>query len=273
MDFIRQTDFQVELGGELVEIKYRWGILSPSLREHLVRGGRAKYYYQGNIPTQGIDVRLGKRVISTAQLETIWKAGDGSGSLVRHNSFNEFVGELLIPDLPRGLLGTVNNKTSFDLSDPDWEKIFQKLDELAPPPRARKETEEGLKKQWMGYLKATNPEDKVTDEYAVWPTATYIDVLQEKADGRLCLYELKTKAAEPLNLYQLKMYWDGLVLAGREPEEAVLIAKSYTTAMEQMAQQMNRMESPRLPGGKGSKSYNFRLATHEEKCLGKMTEE
>src|SRR5699024_2569475 len=78
-------------------------------RDHLVHGKKAKYYYQENIKTQGIDIRLGKRVIATGQLEQIWQTESGH-PLTRHNRFNDFVGEILIPELPRGVLSTLNNK-------------------------------------------------------------------------------------------------------------------------------------------------------------------
>ena len=84
-------------------------------RDKLIKGKKAKFYYQQNQPTQGIDIRLGKRVIATWQFETIWNVS-------RHNSFNDFVGELLIPDLPRGVLSTTNTKTDFNLDDPDLGK-------------------------------------------------------------------------------------------------------------------------------------------------------
>lgn len=53
----------VEVSGKAYKLEYRYGTLDSVKVETLVRGQRAKYYYQGNIPTQGIDIRLGKRVI------------------------------------------------------------------------------------------------------------------------------------------------------------------------------------------------------------------
>src|SRR5699024_4101302 len=57
--------FQVELGGQIVTLTYVYGLLDRSMRDHLVQGGKARYYYQGSQPTQGIDIRLAKRVIAT----------------------------------------------------------------------------------------------------------------------------------------------------------------------------------------------------------------
>ena len=56
-------------------------------------------------------MRLGKRVIATRVFDVIWKTDDGLSQLTRHNNYNDFVGEVLIPELPRGVLTTVNNKS------------------------------------------------------------------------------------------------------------------------------------------------------------------
>ena len=53
--------FELELGGKVVPVEYRYGTLDYDKRDHLVLGGKAKYYYQGNQTSQGIDIRLGKR--------------------------------------------------------------------------------------------------------------------------------------------------------------------------------------------------------------------
>ena len=66
----------------------------------------------------------------------------------------------------------------------------------------------------MKILKAANPEDDVTSEISVWPTGTRVDVVDKGANGKCDIYELKTRKAEPQDLYQLRMYWDGLVLEG-----------------------------------------------------------
>jgi hypothetical protein len=111
---------KIELGGIIYELVYTFGTLDEVKRDKLVRGKKAKFYYQKNMPTQGIDIRLGKRVIATRQFETIWKTEEGRDEqtqLSRHNDYNDFLGELQIPDVPRGILTTVNTKTDFNLDD------------------------------------------------------------------------------------------------------------------------------------------------------------
>ena len=261
--------FPVELGGQVVCVTYRYGLLDTERRDHLIMTPdglvKAKCYYQGNIPTQGIDIRMGKRVIATAQLEQIWRSDRGE-PLARHNCYNAFVGELLLPELPRGVLPTLNNKTGLDLADSGWQNLCGKLNEYMPPKSVKNMSEERLKQRWMDILKAACPTYKVTDECSVWPTGTRIDVVAE-APGKLELYELKAGRAEPQNLYQLKMYWDGLVLQGCQPTHGTLLVQNYSSDLKLMLDQMNRLPPPLTRDGRPSAPYALDIATHAEKHL------
>ena len=47
--------------------------------------------------------------------------------------------------------------------------------------------------------------------------------------------------AEPQNLYQLKMYRDGLVLQGCQPTHGTLLVQNYSSDLKLMLDQMNRL--------------------------------
>ncbi len=254
--------FAVVLDGVEYPLEYQFGSIDPVKRDELVSGSKAKFYYQGNIPTQGVDIRLGNRTIATRQFETIWK--DKSGSQVsRHNGYNDFVGELIIPAVPRGLLTTVNNKTDFNLDDSNWEKIFEELNKFRPPREPRSASEAELRDQWIKMLKATNKDETVTKEVSVWPSGTKIDVYRKKKDGQIIIYEIKIGKGSPEHLYQLKMYWDGLVMDKKEfPEEAILLCSEFDDKLQDMANTMNSMPAP------GSKGYNFTIEKLSDKGLG-----
>lgn len=186
--------------------------------------------------------------------------------IVRHNKYNDFVGELIIPELPRGVLTTVNNKTDFNLDDAGWNQIFELMNEYKPIQKARELGEKELKVKWMRMLKATNPQDRIDDEHYVWNTGVRIDVYRKKAspDSSIILYELKVGSAAPIHLYQLKMYWDGLVIQGEQPNEAILLVEDYNANIEEMANKMNGLTPPLLPNGTLSGSYNFKLTKYNE---------
>ena len=260
--------FKVELGGNEYELTYRHGLIDEVQRDSLFYGKKVKFYYQGNMATQGIDIRLGDRVIATRQLENIWTVADGK-PLSRDNHYNDFVGELLIPGVPRGVLTTVNNKTDFNLEDPDWQKIFDKLNrDFKPHKEATNFTEQELREKWAEMIKATNPNDIVSQEEHVWGTGVRIDVYREEPNHDITIYELKVGGAQALHLYQLKMYWDGLILAGKQPKEAILLVEDFNDSMKKMADDMNTLTPPKYNGVE-TKKYNFIIKRRKDVQLVK----
>ena len=63
--------FTLDIGGHRVDCEYVWGLLDTEIRRTLVLGNATSYYYLGNQPTQGIDIRIGKRTIETRQFDQI----------------------------------------------------------------------------------------------------------------------------------------------------------------------------------------------------------
>lgn len=265
MENTKTVVVSVCLGNQIVPVEYTFGVLSEYKQKTAVDGRPVRFYYQGNVATQGVDIRLGKRVVATGMLCEIWPKGDGF-TPQRHPSLNDFVGEIRIPELPRGLLSTLNNKTGINMADEGWKLVFDELAKYPPQKSEFKTDERKLCENWFNMLKASSPHGRVTDQICVWPTATRIDILREDR-GALEIYEMKVGKGEPLHLYQLKMYWDGMVLAGMQPTEATLIVKEYRSTLEQMVQLMNTMNPPDFPDGTPSEPYNFVLARHAEKHL------
>ena len=68
--------------------------------------------------------------------------------------------------------------------------------------------------------------------------------------------------AEPQNLYQLKMYWDGLVLQGCQPTHGTLLVQNYSSDLKLMLDQMNRLPPPLTRDGRPSAPYALDIATH-----------
>lgn len=123
----------------------------------------------------------------------------------------------------------------------------------------------------MSMLKATNPYDIISDNVSVWPTGTKIDVYRKiKTTNEIIIYEIKVGKGSPQQLYQIKMYWDGLVLQGEQPKEGILLVEDYSTNLEQMANLMNQMTPSNFPTTKpGAKThqsgpYNFIIRKHSD---------
>lgn len=253
---------EVEVNGELIKMEYEYGTLDEVKRNKLVANDNAQFYYQKNIPTQGIDIRIGKRVIATAQLDTIWEANDGKSKLNRHNNFNEFLGELRVPNQKRGILSTVNNKTDFNLDDPGWHKIFESLEKFPPERQIRDKTEKFIQDKWVKMLNATNPDDTISRERHVWPTGVRIDVYRKIKSSEVIIYELKVGSAQPIHVYQIKMYWDGLILEDEKIKEAVLLVEDYSDLIQEMIGKINtQLKDP------SGNEYNIKIEKYSDKGL------
>jgi len=244
----------VNIEGKNYDLEYRTGLINETKRNQYLTNRGLRLYYQGNLDTQGIDIRLGKRVIATKQLQNIFDKKP-------HNKYNIFLAELLIPELPRNILKTVNNKTDIDFDDQDWLKIFEILAKEYPIPEdPRFAEEEKLRNQWIKKLKSVEANDEVLSDVSVWFSGVKIDVYRKKHDtNAIIVYELKAGVGEPLDLYQLKMYWDGLVMEKRYPSEGILICEKFDSKLKNMADKMNLMTHE-----KDAKPYNFSIKTIEE---------
>lgn len=250
MEGNKSIPIRVTLNGNNYNLNYTTGLIDENRRDIL----GFKSYYQGNTLTQGIDIRLGKRVIATKQLLNIF-------GVKPHNKYNEFVGELVIPDLPRNILKTVNNKTDIDFEDEDWINIFNILKtEHQIPENPRFAEEEELRTQWLRILRNSEPRDSVLSDNHVWFNGVQIDVFRKKYDtGEITIYELKVGKAAAIDLYQLKMYWDGLVKQGESPTTAWLICLSTSDTIEAMVKEINLMKPQ-----EGSNPYIFSIHTLDE---------
>lgn len=251
----------MEIGGKMYQIAYNYGSIDSERANSLMinKDSKLKSYYLQSLATQGIDIRIGKRVIATKVLEHIW-------GVKPHNDHNEFAGELIIPDtIPRGKLKTVTTKTDFKNDDSDWQNIFNYISEKFPLGRTtRKTTEEEFKKELVSQLKRfASEEDIITREKAVFPPGVKIDVYWQKATTKeIKIYEVKTDSATALNLYQLKMYWEGLIENGESPSEGILVCLDYSSAIEEMVKKLNTL----IPK-EGCPKFNFKLVTLKEMGL------
>ncbi|MGB4774725.1 MAG: hypothetical protein WBP45_06120, partial [Daejeonella sp.] len=251
----------IEIGGTIYQILYNYGSLDAEKADsiRINEDSHLKSYYTRTLSTQGIDIRIGKRVIATKVLEHIW-------GVKPHNDYNDFAGELIIPEtVPRGKLKTVTTKTDFKNDDSDWQNIFNQLHEKFPLVRnAKRTTEEEFKKELVLQLKRFAKEDDIiTREKCVWPPGVKIDVYWQKAATKeIIIYEVKTDSATALNVYQLKMYWEGLIENGEIPQEGQLVCLDYNSTIEEMIKKINTL----VPKD-GYPPFNFKLVTLKEMGL------
>lgn len=217
------------------EVVYREGCLDKGKISDATQGWPypLRIYYQGNIPTQGIDICKMGRVIKTGQLSEVWPERQ------RHNDYNQFAGELLLEEEFR----TVNNKIALDPHSTFWQGLVDKLtegDEYNPAKRAGKQTEKDIKDKLKIILEGAVAGSEAQLDRPVWSgSGVKIDIYHNKPKGT-DIYEVKPDTAAPLDVYQLLMYWDGVVAdESKSPELGRLVAKEAPNSVKNIIENLN----------------------------------
>jgi len=213
---------------------------------------RNRLYYYKNVPeSQGVDFRIGKRVVATRLLTEIWRRP-------RHPTLNPFCGEFIVQPISGRIPKTLNNKTSIDFDDEVWIDIADAIRKKVLLPRWKgARTEAELREQLATQLKGhKRPSDIIQQNYPCFGGAgVVIDIYRDetKRTGELIIYETKPGKASPLDAYQLRLYWDGLVVDGKQPTAAILVAKEWTTGVQTIANLLNSVAD------QNGKQYQFEL--------------
>jgi hypothetical protein len=225
----------VEVGGIKAHAKYIVG----ELDEKKTEGDHAPYpldiYYKHNERTQGVDVVVRNKVILTHQLEELWPGQ------VRRRERNYFLGELI---LEGDVFSTVNNKTNLDPHSPFWIKVKEQLNdkgELLPPQYSAGKEEAAIRDALMETLEAVIKGSSAQKNYSVWAGAgVKADIVLEGPGGEwMDVYEIKDEKAGPQDVYQLIMYWDGLVNDGKKPRYGYIVAESAPGSVIQLLRHWN----------------------------------
>lgn len=210
----------VEIDGIKAHAKY----IAGALDERKTEGDHPPYplaiYYKNNERTQGIDVVVRNKVILMHQLEQLWPGQ------IRRRERNYFLGELV---LEGDVFSTVNNKTDIDPHNPFWIKVKEQLNaELLPPAYSIGREEAAIRDTLREMLEKFTTGSRAQKNYSVWAGAgVKADIVHEGAGGAwLDVYEIKDEKAGPQDVYQLIMYWDGLVNDSKQPRQGFLVAES-----------------------------------------------
>jgi hypothetical protein len=228
---------EVQVGGVRANATYTVG----SLDEERIRGSGDSpiyplaIYYQHNERTQGIDVVVRNKVVLAHQLEQLWPGQ------IRRRERNYFIGELV---LEGSEFRTVNNKSDLDPHNPFWIAVKQQVNEraeLLPPEYQYAREEAEIKAALKDLLEHVIPNSRAQINYPVWAgTGVKADIVHEDQDGHwLDVYEVKDESASPQDVYQLIMYWDGLVSDGKVPRQGRLVAESAPDSVRNLLRHWN----------------------------------
>ena len=212
----------VEVEGVKAHAIYIFG----QLDEVKTKGDHSPYpldiYYKHNERTQGVDVVVHDKVILVHQLEELWP------DQIRRRERNYFLGELI---LKGDEFSTINNKTGLDPHNPFWIRVKEQLNErteLLPPGYTTGREEAAICDSLVDLLQKFTTGSHAQRNYPVWAgTGVKADIVHEGSENSwLEVYEVKDDKAGPQDVYQLIMYWDGLVNDGKSPRLGRLVAES-----------------------------------------------
>lgn len=249
-----------DLGKGLVDIEYHFGVINPKADSQMYDfdNTTAKKYYKASMSTSGVEIRINGRLICYNVFKEIWNNE-------KHNVYNSF---LVIINLRsknlKALPKTRTSKNGLREGDPQLDKlykwIFGKLN--VPPKNSQDATlERDLFVELRDKLRYSAKEFGYGDapidceHYAFTTTGNSTDSaridLYVNIPGKISLYEGKLDKTTMKDVYQLRMYWDGLVYDGSEPTEGILVSAEHPQSVKDMIQLVNNMKDM-----KGNK-YNF----------------
>ncbi len=232
----QEREIPIDIDGVTSIVKYREGLLDRGAVEDASNGWvyPLKIYYRGNIHTQGIDIMVRERIVKTGQLTEIWTDRE------RHNTQNYFIGEIELDEQFR----TVNNKTAIDPHNLYWKELMNQFNQQSsgynPTRRTGRQPEKDIKDKLKVILNAA-PDSEAHLEYPIWSgSGLSIDIYHKFLNGTLDIYEVKTDTAEPIDVYQVLMYWDGIVKdENKSPRLGRLVAKNAPESVINMIDDLN----------------------------------
>lgn len=231
----RISRFIVRTNRGIVHVEGEHGELepnSPATRNRV-------YYYRNSAEAQGVDFRIGKRVVATRLITEIWQRP-------RHPTLNPFCGEFSIDAIPDHMPKTLNNKTAIDFDDEIWTDIADAIRRKVDLPKWKgARTESELREELARQLEAhKRPNDVVSQNYDCFRGAgVVIDIYLDEShrSGEIIIYETKAGKVAPLDVYQLRMYWDGIVEDGKQPSGGILVGKESSTGAQTVIAYLNSL--------------------------------
>lgn len=249
--FLKPTKVKTSRGDLTIEGEY--GLIEKTSPETKNRN----FYYRHTPESQGVDFRIGSRVVQTRLVTEVW-------GRARHPSLNGLWGEFRIPGDKVRAPRTLNNKTSIDFEDPVWLEIADAIRKAIPePPESEHSKDEEELRQALAKDLRTHAlkGDVITENYPCFPgAAVLVDIYRDETarGGVVAVYEAKSGKAHPIDVYQLRMYWDGVVENGKRPTKGYLVAEGKSSGVDTVLSVVNRST------GQDGRTYDLEFKTWKD---------
>ena len=256
---------KIDLGGGVVNLEYEFGIFTELDSREPFNNKTTRRYYKHSMLSSGVEIRLNGRIICSNLFYEIW-------GREKHNSYNNFLVRInIVSDDPEALPQTRTSKNGLREGDKKLEKLFAWIrSKLNNPPKdmsfAVHETDlfdklKEMRSSTIGVLSKERGESYTckTEMHAFTRSGNASDRvridLYESIGGINHVYEGKADATTSKDVYQLRMYWDGLVYDGITPTKGFLVAKEHPETVLELINIVNTMKDA------NGNSYNFEAIT------------
>ena len=216
---------QINYKGHKITIEGEIGLVmkqSPQTKKR-------KYYYKHAPDSQGVDFRIGRRVVATRLISEIWDKE-------RHPSLNGIAGEIRFPEKQGVKPPTLNNKTSLDFDSKIWASIIDVINQEIPKdklPHGGGKSEADLRRELYTHIKGLAKATHDVQQDYDCGHGVYVDVYWNQAPTKnVDIYEVKKGKAKALDVYQLVMYWDSLVDTGIQPTHGHIVSNGKTSGVD-----------------------------------------
>lgn len=252
----------VDLGGGKVDIEYKFGKINQKASREEFNNKTTRKYYQRNMSSSGVELRINGRVICYNLFKEIW-------GIEKHNSYNYL---LITLDLKskdkKALPQTRTSKNGLREGDSKLEALYSWIRSNMNQPAkdvslSDHETDlfEVLQQNKIQYN--PDPNKIIETEIHVFTSTgdkrdkVRID-LYEKTSYGITIYEGKKENTSSKDVYQLRMYWDGLVYDGIKPDKGILVASEHPNSVINLLQIVNTMCDT------NGNNYNFEAKTWQD---------
>ena len=251
-----------DLGNGDVVLEYKFGKINEKSNRLEFDNSTTRKYYKKNMSSSGVEIRINGRVLSHNLFKEIW-------GIEKHNSYNYLLVAVNIKSTDaKRLPMTRTAKNGLREGDSRLEELYSWIRSNMPMPIkdiSMSDHETDFFEELSENMKKFNPDpNKVIDTEMHVFTSTgnakdrvRIDLYCKTSYG-ITVYEGKKDTTTSKDVYQLRMYWDGLVYDGIQPTEGILVAETHPDSVKALISIVNTMKDT------NGKNYNFVAKTWAE---------
>ena len=262
-DFIKpgSGSEEYDLGKGKVTIEYKFGKINEKQSRVEFDNTTTRKYYRKNMSSSGVEIRINGRVLCNNLFQEIW-------GIEKHNSYNYLLVSLNLKSTERDRLPkTRTSKNGLREGDERLDHLYEWIrSNLSKPIKdvSLSDHETDLFEELALRMNQFNPDpNKVIEvEHYVFNTGNPKDRvridLYSKTQYGVEIYEGKKDVTTSKDVYQLRMYWDGLVYDGIVPTKGILVATSHPDSVRNLVAIVNTMRDA------NDNNYNFEVKTWED---------